>query len=127
MIPVRHMTAECLLKTDRSNAGVPLVLRMVVTPEEQAQGYRGYPPPEDDHHGILFFFREPVPAAFNMWGVPFDLDLCVGSADGTVLGGCTMKANSLHEYRPSAPIRFAIELRGGWAARNGVPVRMLMP
>jgi len=117
---------RCLLRTDH-NVGVPLTLLVAASPQDQQQGYRGRSPPPDDHSGILFFFREPILATFNMRGVPFDLELCAGSADGTVLGGGLMPANSPIEYRPSAPIRFAIELRAGWAARNGLPVRMTIP
>lgn len=117
---------RCLLRTDR-NVEVPLTLLVAATPQEHQQGYRGRSPPSDDHSGILFFFREAALAAFNMRGVPFDLELCAGSADGTVLGGSLMPANSPVEYAPSAPIRFAIELRGGWASRNGLPVRLTIP
>jgi hypothetical protein len=106
---------------------MPLTLLVAATPQEQQQGYRGRSPPADDSSGILFFFREPARAVFNMRGVPFDLELCAGSADGTILGGSTMAANSTVEYTPSDPIRFAIELRAGWASRNGLPVRMSIP
>ena len=114
-----------ILKTTRGP--VPLVLQCANTPALCESGYRGLPPPADDHAGMLFFFPADIQAPFNMRGVPFDLELCVGSPSGHILGGCRMTANSPSQYMPAAKFRFAIELKAGWSERQGQPVQLTLP
>lgn len=114
----------CILSTDRRRIVVALAL--LDTPEDRAQGYRGRMPPASDDEGLLFLWPAMTHGPFNMRGVPFGLDLCVGAEDGTVTGCCTMPANSADLFTPAHPFRFAVELRAGWRTRNGVPSRLAL-
>lgn len=119
-------TIRCVMHTS-SQQSVPMTLAVASTPLDRTMGYKAVHEPRDDGEGILFFFPEPTASAFNMRGVPFDLDLCVGGEHGQVLGGCAMTANSPEEYQPRVPIRFAVEMKAGWSRRNGKPTRLTLP
>lgn len=114
----------CILSTDRRRAVVTLAL--LDTPDERTRGYRGRMPPASDDEGLLFLWPATTRGTFNMRGVPFGLDLCVGADDGTVTECCTMPLNSVDVFAPTHPFRFAVELRTGWCARNGVPSRLAL-
>lgn len=119
-------TIPCVMHTSTQRA-VPMTLAVASTPLDRTLGYKAIPAPVTDGEGLLFFFPEPTASSFNMHNVPFDLDLCVGGDHGQVLGGCVMQANSPVEYRPGAPIRFAVEMKAGWSRRNGKPTRLTLP
>ena len=112
----------CVLHADRRS--IPLVLALLDDPAQRSQGYRGRLPPQDDHEGLLFLWPEVTRSRFDMRGVPFDLELVVGSPDGRVTGCCRMPGNSTSLFCPVDPFRFAVELKAGWASRNGVPSRL---
>lgn len=119
------MIAHLVVQTTRGV--VPVDALVAATPEDRARGYTGRPAPVNDHTGILFLFPRDGLHAFHMTGVPFDLDLVLGLADGRVTGAGTMKGNSAGRHALETPIRFALELKAGWVARHGTPIRVSLP
>lgn len=113
------------VRTDRTTVRVNVLLAL--TPRDQASGYTIRPEPPNDHEGMLFVFSVDNTPAFHMHGVPFDLDIAFGRADGMVVDACTMQSENPSTYSPSSPVRWALELKAGWFKRNGNPLHIVLP
>ena len=99
--------------------GVPLRLRVLVSPEEQQKGFMFEPEP-DDGFGLFFVYPESKELGFWMRNVPFDLDLIPLDEDMRVLGVHRLLADDERTCKIRRPCRYVLELAGGWCERNGV-------
>lgn len=99
--------------------GIPLRLRVLVSPEEQQKGFMFEPEP-DDGFGLFFVYPKPRELGFWMRNVPFDLDLIPLDEDMRVLGVHRLIADDERTCKIKRPCRYVVELAGGWCERNGV-------
>ena len=71
--------------------------------------------------GMLFIFEEPLVPAFYMKNTTLPLDIVFISASNRVV---TIKQMTPFDektlHRPEAPVKFALEVNAGWAARHDV-------
>jgi hypothetical protein len=99
--------------------GIPLELRLLSTPEEQAKGFM-YEPEPDDGFGLLFIYPEPRALGFWMRNVPFELDLVPLDEDMRVMGVKRLLAYDERTCKIKRPCRYVLELRAGWCERNNI-------
>ena len=103
--------------------GETFAVELAHTRQARAQGlmYRQDLPA---HHGMLFIFVEDKPRSFYMKNCLIDLDIIFFQGDGLIVNITTMKVpvpgESLPLYPSGAPVRYALELRGGTCARLGL-------
>ena len=81
--------------------------------------YRSYIP---DDTGMLFVFRDPREQNFWMRNTRIPLDILYLADDGRIRNAHPDMAPLRDEpsYPSIAPVRFALELPGGWLKRHGV-------
>lgn len=101
--------------------GVPLRLRILVSPEEQQKGFMFEPEP-DDGFGLFFIYPHPKESGFWMRNVPFDLDLIPLDEDMRVMGVRRLLANDERTCKIRRPCRYVLELASGWCERNGIKI-----
>jgi uncharacterized membrane protein (UPF0127 family) len=104
---------------EASLGGVPLRLRVLVSPEEQQKGFMFEPEP-DDGFGLFFVYPEPRELGFWMQNVPFDLDLIPLDEDMRVMGVHRLIADDERTCKIKRPCRYVLELAAGWCERNGI-------
>ena len=106
--------------------GVAIEAWLAETPAQQAQGFMDATEaqladlPDGTPRGMLFVFAAPQPVSFFMRDTFVALDLAYIRADGTIA--------EVHELVPldetpvpaSEPIQFALEVRRGTLAANGL-------
>jgi len=73
-------------------------------------------------HGMIFVFPEPDIHGFWMKNTRIPLDIVFIDADGTIRSIQQMKPYSLDSVSPPAPIKYAVELNEGAAAKAGAKV-----
>lgn len=122
--------------TQASIAGTPIRIKILRTPEEQAEGFMFKPEPENGF-GLLFVYKTIKPLSFWMRNVPYDLDLV--ALDGAL---CVRKVYSLEaneeeavkvfagssqgedaegaQAKPGSGCQYALEMRSGWCRSNGI-------
>lgn len=105
-----------------SKGTVPVTALLAATQEEQERGYLRRQPPASDGEGILFVFAPPKRQTFHMKGVKFPLDIIMADKRGMVVAAANMTPNSPARYAAQVPIRYALEVKGGWVARHGQPI-----
>lgn len=103
--------------------GDTLKLILAVTPGEQERGLMFVESLPDDR-GMLFLYAEDGIRPFWMKNCTISLDMIWLAADGTVVDITREAPPCVQEpcptYRPSAPCRFTLEVRGGLAAERGL-------
>lgn len=100
-------------------AGKHLRLRVLNTPEQHQKGFMFEPEPHDGF-GLLFVYEQEQPLSFWMRNVPYDLDLIGLDNDLRVKEVHRLIANDERTVSFSRPCRYALELKRGWCAKNGV-------
>jgi uncharacterized membrane protein (UPF0127 family) len=72
-----------------------------------------------DGEGMLFVYDPPARRTFSRSGVPFALDVVFAGSDGRVLAIAPLDDGHPTAASPG-PVRWVVELPGGWCSRNGV-------
>jgi uncharacterized membrane protein (UPF0127 family) len=110
------------IKTD----GGDLHAEVASTNEERSEGLSGRASMDDDA-GMLFDFGQTRTATLFMRGMLFPLDMVWMTGDGRVVGidaGVqpmpSVPEGDLPLYSPDVPVRYALELNAGTAARLGI-------
>jgi uncharacterized membrane protein (UPF0127 family) len=74
-----------------------------------------------DTAGMLFVFGSDQQLNFWMKDTPMDLDIAFVDSGKTILNIETMTAlDEITFHRSSGPARYALEVRRGWFASNGI-------
>jgi len=102
-----------------SLAGIPLRLKILRTPEEQAEGFMFKPEPENGC-GLLFVYNAPRPLSFWMRNVPYDLDLIALDRALCVRKVYTLRANEERAVEIDGGGQYALEMRSGWCHAHGI-------
>lgn len=100
----------------------PLWIEIASTPAARRVGlkFRRHLP-EDE--GMLFVFEEPAYHAFWMSQTPLPLDIAFLDEYGVITDIAQMTPLDEHRiYRPTEPIRYAIEVNRGWFAKHRIRV-----
>lgn len=74
------------------------------------------------NHGMLFVFEELAEHCFWMKNTPLPLSIAFINEHGTILNMADMQPNSLDDHCPTAPIRYALEMKQGWFQQHNVGV-----
>ena len=81
-----------------------------------------------ENHGMLFIFPQPQPQSFYMKNCRMDIDIAYIDDDGVIVETHEMKhyapgyGGPYEYYRCRTPVRYALEVAGGWLAAHGVKV-----
>jgi len=105
-----------------SLAGIPLRLKILRTPEEQAEGFMFKPEPENGY-GLLFVYKHQMPLkplSFWMRNVGYDLDLIALDGALCVRKVYTLRANEEEPVKVFAGCQYALEMRSGWYRNHGI-------
>jgi uncharacterized membrane protein (UPF0127 family) len=107
--------------TEASLGGISIRIKILRTPEEQAEGFMFKPEPEDGY-GLFFVYKTPRPLSFWMRNVPYGLDLIALDDALCVKRLYTLRANEERSVEIEGGGRYALEMRTGWCRANGILV-----
>lgn len=104
--------------------GHPITVEVADTPEKRRYGCMFLSELPDDR-GMIFVYPTPRRMGFWMRNTRIPLDILFLADDGAIVNAhMSMKPLSDTPSYPSAgPVRFALELPGGWLKKHGVWVR----
>lgn len=124
--------------TEASLGGISIRIKILRTPEEQAEGFMFKPEPENGY-GLFFVYKTPDscqagtihtgrpcsqngsrPLSFWMRNVPYDLDLIALDDALCVKRLYTLRANEERSVEIEGGGRYALEMRSGWCRANGI-------
>ena len=98
-----------------------VVAEVAATADERAEGlmYRDEVP---DGTGMLFVFQDNQPRSFWMANTYVPLDIAYMNASYRIVDIIAMEPLVTDSYPSSAPSMFALEVRQGWFAEQGIAV-----
>lgn len=99
--------------------GHELTVEVADSLAEQSRGMTGRRTP-DDGEGMLFVWDDYGPRAFTISTVSYDLDVIFIDEDGRVSEILPLSPDGPTDAQGSYPARYVLEVRGGWAERQGV-------
>lgn len=70
--------------------------------------------------GMLFVFEKADRYSFWMKNTPLPLSIAFIAADGSILNIEEMQPNTLDTHHAQSDALYALEMNGGWFARNGI-------
>ncbi|MGA1202320.1 MAG: DUF192 domain-containing protein [Planctomycetota bacterium] len=79
-----------------------------------------------ENRGMLFIFAAPQPQSFYMKNCRFDIDIAYIDDDGVIVRTYTMRhhppgfSGPFTYYRCDTPVRYVLEVDGGWLDAHGV-------
>ena len=100
---------------------IALVLEHACTPEERAQGLM-YREKLEENHGMTFNYEEPQILGFWSENCLIDLDVAFLSSEKVIQEIHTLKCHPLTIIYSKTPMQYALEMKGGWFAENGVGI-----
>lgn len=112
--------ADSVVVQPHSGAGVPVAVEVAATPQSRELGlmYRDSLAPDA---GMLFVFPSRAPQAFWMHNTKISLDIIFIDEDGRIVRIHRRTEPFSDKSLPSdAPIRFVLEVEGGFSERHGV-------
>ena len=124
MRPVEQIFSKWRNFTEESEAslgGIPIRIKVLRTPEEQAEGFMFKPEPENGS-GLFFVYNAPRRLSFWMKNVPYDLDLIALDRALCVKKVYTLRANEEEAVEIEGGGQYALEMRSGWCRANGILV-----
>ena len=99
---------------------VPLALKVLATSKLRSKGFMGWEQAPNDHFGMLFVHKHERPQSYWMHTVPFDID-CLGfDKHNTLIEILPLEALSTASRSFSKPVRYVVEVRGGWCKDHGI-------
>lgn len=99
---------------------LPLALKVLDQPHLRSKGFMGWNQPPNDHFGMLFYHNTEHPQSYWMHTVPFDID-CLGFDKHNILIEIlSLEALSMASRSFSKPVRYVVEVRGGWCKDHGI-------
>lgn len=104
-------------------AGLPITVSIADTPATQRLGLGGRLG-LNPNEGMLFVFPRDDVYAFWMKDMHFSIDIIWLAVDGTVITIAPDVSPSTypHNFVPTAPSRYVLELSAGFSARHGLKV-----
>jgi len=106
----------------RLNAGIHNInAELASTPQQREIGlmFRTAMPAND---GMLFAFEQPAQQCFWMRNTLIPLSVAFIGDDGSVVNIDDMKPQTLDSHCSAKPVRFVLEMNGGWFAKRGIKV-----
>lgn len=108
------------LPTITLTAGMHLIkAELAVTPGQQATGMM-WRTEMNGNEGMLFVNADDQIRCFWMKNTLLPLSIAFLKADGTIINIAEMQARSEQSHCSVEPARFALEMRQGWFAKNGI-------
>lgn len=108
-----------------------LKLKVLITPEEQAEGFMNKPEPADDSFGLYFKYSgNPRTLGFWMKNVPYNLELLAFDNNMILFEIIPLKANDHRTRIISRPCSHVLELKSGYSARNNLKIgvsKLILP
>lgn len=98
-----------------------VVAEVARTPAERERGLQDRDEVPDGT-GMLFIFEEEAPRAFWMKDTYVPLDIAYMNADLRIVSIRQMEPQDTNTYPSGAPAMFALEVRQGWFAEQGIEV-----
>ena len=79
----------------------------------------------DSNSGMLFVFEEPTVPSFWMKNMRFPIDIIWISHEKQIIGVETeVRPESYPQtFSPSAPVKYVLEVNGGWTEQNSVEIK----
>jgi uncharacterized membrane protein (UPF0127 family) len=99
--------------TEASLGGISIRIKILRTPEEQAEGFMFKPEPEDGY-GLFFVYKTPQKPSFWMKNVSFDIALICLNEDGYITSMQHLEANNRIPVQIPVATRFILELSYLW-------------
>ncbi|MGQ9646076.1 MAG: DUF192 domain-containing protein [Thermodesulfobacteriota bacterium] len=96
-------------------------VELAKTPAERAKGLMGRKELGPDE-GMFFIFESEDYHAFWMKDTLLPLSIAFIDKSGRIVGIVDMKPLSLDSHSPPKPILYALEMKKGWFAANGIQV-----
>ena len=101
-------------------AGMHLIkAELAVTSDQQATGMM-WRTEMVGNEGMLFVKNDDQIRCFWMKNTLLPLSIAFLTADGTIINIAEMQARSEQSHCSTQPARFALEMRQGWFAKNGI-------
>jgi len=91
------------------------------TPEDRGRGLMGRKQ-LGDSEGMLFIFETEDYHSFWMKNTLIPLSIAFADKDGRILRITDMKPLTLESHAPPKPVLYALEMKQGWFATNGIKV-----
>ena len=91
------------------------------TPEDRGRGLMGRKQ-LGDSEGMLFIFETEDYHSFWMKNTLIPLSIAFADKDGRILRITDMKPLTLESHAPPKPVLYALEMKQGWFAANGIKV-----
>ncbi|MFC1474554.1 DUF192 domain-containing protein [bacterium] len=103
-----------------SAARFTVVSELALTPQEQARGLQNRTS-LGENDGMLFVFEAPKTASFWMKDTLIPLDMMFITENGGIVDiNENAQPGDLTPFVSSAPVKYVLEVNGGWCTRNGV-------
>ena len=100
-------------------AGKKLVAEVAATPEQRSIGLMHRFSLKPDH-GMIFVFERAEPQAFWMRNTHIPLSIAFIASDGRIVSIADMAPLDESMHWSNGPAQFALEMRKGWFAANGI-------
>lgn len=99
---------------------LPLALKVLNEPHLRSKGFMGWSQAPNDCYGMLFVHRHEHPQSYWMHTVPFDID-CMGfDKHNRLVEILNLEALSTASRSFSKPVKYVVEVRGGWCKQHGI-------
>ena len=99
---------------------VPLALKILNNFKSRSKGFMGWSKQPNNHFGMLFVHKHECPQSYWMHTVPFDID-CLGfDKHNRLIEILPLEALSMASRSFSKPVRYVVEVRGGWCKEHGI-------
>lgn len=119
IIAILSITLVHFPSGDHSTDHQDMQMILANRPDLWERGLHGYPQ-LDDTHGILFDFGGVDKRCLWNKGISYPVDVAFYDLKWHLLGGETMDANSEKIICSPSPVRYVIEVRGGWFRSHSV-------
>lgn len=118
IVPLRAAAAGLPTRT-LSISGHKLTVEVAATPETRETGLMNRFSLQPDH-GMLFIFEKPQPLAFWMKNTYIPLSIAFVDARGRIINIEDMRPQDESTHWSKGVALYAIEVRQGWFAANGI-------
>lgn len=115
LLACTHSAATVVLDV----GGHAVTAEVVADPEARAEGLMHRTSLADDA-GMLFVYAQEAPRSFWMKNVPIPLSIAYLDRRGKIVKIAEMQPHDQAQTQSLYPAMYALEMNGGWFARNGV-------
>ena len=118
--PICAQSTAQSLPTVTLNAGIHVITAELARTEQQREIGLMFRESMPVNHGMLFIFERPGQQCFWMKNTLLPLDIAFVADNGTIVNTDRMKPRTLDPHCSSQPVRFVLEMNGGWFSKRGI-------